>query len=371
MVKKILILANSASGLYDFRNELVLRLLEEYEVHISLPDEDKVPELAKEGCIVHHTPLDRRGINPVRDFKLFTDYLRIIRKVKPSAVLTYTIKPNIYGGICCRFSGTPYIASITGLGSAFENGGLLQKAVVLLYRFALKDAACVFFQNGRNREIFNNNKIRGRLERLVPGSGVNLDRHEAKEYPCRERRMILLYVGRIMKEKGMDELLYTAEIIHKEYQGVIFKLVGNYEDDCKDIVEQYESAGVIEHTGYQKDIIPFYKEASAVIMPSYHEGMSNVILEASANARPVLASLIPGCEEAFDDGITGIGFPPKDKDALLSAVQRFIGLAYEERAEMGRNARLKMEREFDRRHVSGAYLEEINKVIYEAERSKR
>lgn len=361
-MKKILILANSASGLYDFRNELILRLLEEYEVHISLPDEEKAPELAKEGCIVYHTPLDRRGINPVRDLKLFMDYWNLIGSVKPAAVLTYTIKPNIYGGLCARLRGTPYITSITGLGSAFENGGILQKIVVLLYRIALKNASCVFFQNSRNREIFNKNKIRGKCVRLVSGSGVNLDRHGFKEYPCKEERMILLYVGRIMKEKGTDELLYTAKALHNKYPDVVFKLVGNYEDDYKESVEQYERDGIIEHISYQKDIIPFYKEASAVIMPSYHEGMSNVILEASANARPVLASLIPGCREAFDDGITGIGFQPKDKDALLSAVQKFIGLPYEERVEMGKKARLKMEREFDRKHVSDAYMEEINKM---------
>lgn len=154
-MKRILILANSASGLYDFRNELLLRLLKEgYEVHISLPDEDKVPELASEGCKVYHTPLDRRGMNPVRDMKLMRAYDRLLAQIKPDVVLTYTIKPNIYGNLCCRRRHIPYLVNITGLGSVFENGGMVQKLVVFLYKMALKSASCIFFQNETNRAIF-------------------------------------------------------------------------------------------------------------------------------------------------------------------------------------------------------------------------
>ena len=207
---KVLILANSASGLYDFRNELVLALLQKNEVYVSLPDEEKAPALAREGCKVFHTPIDRRGVNPVRDIRLFADYFRLMRRVKPDVVLTYTIKPNIYGNLCCRLLRIPYLANITGLGSAFENGGLVQKIVVFLYRMALKKAQCIFFQNKTNQDIFAQYGIRGHRTRLVPGSGVNLDRHTYKEYPAKART-VFLYVGRLMKEKGIDELLY-AEI---------------------------------------------------------------------------------------------------------------------------------------------------------------
>lgn len=360
---KILILANSASGLYDFRNELIKELLKEHEVYISLPDEEKAPELAREGSQVFHTPIDRRGINPVRDIRLFCDYFKMIRKIKPDITLTYTVKPNIYGNLCCRLQKIPYFANITGLGSAFEKDGLVRKIVVFLYKIALKDARCVFFQNGTNKEIFEKFRIRGKKARLLPGSGVNLDRHCFKEYPSKEGEMIFLYVGRIMKEKGIDELLYAASKIHEEHPEVRFRLVGNYEDDYKDVIEQYEKEKIIEHTGYQKEIAPYYQEASAVIMPSYHEGMSNVILEASASGRPVLASQIPGCQEGFEDGATGFGFAPRDREALLTALRKFISLPYEKRAQMGKNARVKMEKEFDRRKVVQIYMEEIHGIM--------
>ncbi|HBV83156.1 MAG: glycosyltransferase family 4 protein [Lachnospiraceae bacterium] len=358
-MNKILILANSASGLYDFRNELILELLKVYEVHISLPDKEQVPQLAEEGCRMHHTAIDRRGVNPVRDLKLLYSYWKLIYRIKPKIVLTYTIKPNIYGNICCRLQGVPYIVNITGLGSAFENGGVIQKIVTILYRVALKNAACIFFQNQENQRIFVQFRICGKKSRLVSGSGVNLDRHCVQEYPLEEEHMIFLYVGRIMKEKGIDELLYTAEAVHKEYPKVLFQLVGNYEENYKEKIMRAQANGVLELIGYQKDITPFYQRASAVLMPSYHEGMSNVILEAAASGRPVLATNIPGCREGFEDGITGFGFPPKDQEALLSAVVRFIKLPYEERVQMGRHAREKMEREFDRKKVVQAYLQEI------------
>lgn len=361
-VKKVLILANSASGLYDFRNELLLKLLESYEVHVSLPDEEKVPQLAREGCLVHHTPIDRRGVNPAKDIGLLLAYWRLISRIRPDVVLTYTIKPNIYGNLCCRFKRIPYIANITGLGSVFENGGMVQKIVVFLYRMALKNASCIFFQNKKNQEIFARYGISGKKARLVPGSGVNLDRHAFEEYSSKEEKMIFLYVGRVMKEKGIEELLYAAKALCQEYPQVVFQLAGNYEEDYQERIRQYEKEGILELLGYQKEMHPYYKEAAAVLMPSYHEGMSNVILEASATGRPVLASDIPGCQEGFEDGITGFGFLPRNQEALLEALRRFMKLSVEERAQMGRNARAKMEREFDRSQVVKAYMEEITSV---------
>lgn len=363
MKKRVLILANNASGLYDFRNELLLRLLKDYEVHVSLPDEEEVPEIAEEGCVVHHTFLERRGMNPVKDGKLMIQYLKLLHQIKPDVVLTYTIKPNIYGGLSCRFLKVPYIVNITGLGSAFEKEGMLRTLVVFLYKTALKKANCVFFQNAKNKDIFAQFGIKGKKERLVPGSGVNLDRHIYEKYPAEGEPVRLLFVGRIMKEKGIDELLYAADKIKREFPEVIFHLVGSYEDDYKERIEEKERAGIVEFTGYQKIIHPFYKKASAAVMPSYHEGMSNVVLEAAATGRPVLASNIPGCREGFEDGITGIGFAPRDSQAFYEAVKRFLELSYEEKKEMGKNARKKIEREFDRKIVVESYIEEIEKII--------
>ena len=360
MKKKILILANNASGLYDFRNELLLELLKMYEVHVSLPDEWDIPQLKEEGCILHHTSLDRRGINPKKDLGLIFDYYTLIRKIRPQIVLTYTIKPNIYGGICCRLLKIPYLANITGLGSAFENEGIIKKVVIFLYRQALKKADCIFFQNNRNRQLFEEFNIKGKKSASLPGSGVNLIRHKKEKYPSQKEKIRLTFVGRMMREKGMDELLYTIEKICTHNSNVIFEIVGNYEEDYRSQVERLIKKGYLYLAGYQKEIHPYYTKCHAVIMPSYHEGMNNVILEASATGRPVLASNIPGCREGFTEGVTGYGFEPENKEALYKAVRKFLSMSYEDKRIMGEKAREKMEQEFDRNKVVEIYLKEIS-----------
>ncbi len=355
-MKKILILANSSGGLYDFRNELVLTLLKDYQVAASLPDEVRTKELSEEGCRIIHTPINRRGVNPLEDLKLVLGYHRLLKKEKPDLVLTYTIKPNIYGGFCCRMKGIPYIATVTGLGSTFQKQGLLLRMITAMYRAGLKKAACIFFQNEENRRIFEDYRITGRKSRLVKGSGVNVKRHAFEPYP-EGKETHFLYVGRIMKEKGIDELLASAGELRGP--GVFFELLGYCDEDYQERLAQAEQQGNIRQLGFDPNVHEYLKRCSALVLPTYHEGMSNVLMEASATGRPVIATYISGCREIFEDGVTGFGCRPKSSQDLVCALRKFLALSVPERAEMGRRAREKMEREFDREKVVQAYLEEI------------
>ncbi|MBD5456686.1 MAG: glycosyltransferase family 4 protein [Lachnospiraceae bacterium] len=357
--RKVLILANSSGGLYDFRNELVLELLKEYQVVVSLPDEVRTKELAQEGCKVVHTPINRRGVNPLEDMKLIKSYRKLLKQERPDLVLTYTIKPNIYGGFCCGCMKIPYISTVTGLGSTFQKQGILLKVIVMMYRMGLKKAACVFFQNGENQRIFEQYHIKGRDSRLVRGSGVNLDRHTFETYPQGEETRFL-FVGRMMREKGIEELLKAAEKLHGPK--VSFELLGYCDEDYEDRLDTAEKEGIIRHLGFDPNVHEYMKNASALILPTYHEGMSNVLMEASATGRPVIASAISGCREIFEEGITGFGCKPKDADSLTEAIRKFLNLSIEERTRMGLMARKKMEREFDRRSVIDVYIKEINQL---------
>ncbi len=359
-MKTVLILANSSKGVYGFRNELMLELLKNYKVVVSVPDETCTQELAEEGCEIIHTAIDRRGMSPKEDAGLFLAYCRLIKKVKPDLVLTYTIKPNIYGGCACRMYKIPYLATITGLGSAFEKKGILKKMIICMYRAGIKKASCVFFQNSQNQKIFREYKITGCKDKLVAGSGVNLDNHCLEEYPT-GKKVRLLFVGRIMREKGIEEFLEAAEKLHDE--NTSFELVGYCDEDYQELLDQYESKGIIVQHGFHTDIHPFFKEASALVLPTYHEGMSNVLMEASATGRPVIASDISGCREVFEEGITGFGCEPKSAESLMHAIKEFLALNTEKRAFMGLQARKKMESEFDRRSVIDVYIKEINKFI--------
>lgn len=359
-MKKVLILANSSGGLYDFRNELVQRLLTKYEVTVSLPDDVRTKELAEEGCKVVHTPINRRGVNPGEDIKLLLAYRKLIKEEKPDLTLTYTIKPNIYGGFCCRMKKIPYVETVTGLGSTFQKQGIFLKMIVTMYRMGLKKAECVFFQNQENRNIFQQYGINGKKARLVSGSGVNLKRHTFEPYP-EEKETRFLYIGRIMREKGIEELLEAAKQLHDEK--IVFELLGYPDEDYQDRLDFCEKEGYIKQLGFDPDVHAYIKEASALVLPTYHEGMSNVLMEASATGRPVIATNISGCREIYEEGVTGFGCKPKDSSDLIRALKEFLKLSKEERANMGQKAREKMEREFDREKVADAYMEEIDLIL--------
>lgn len=358
---KILVLTNSSGGLYDFRNELLVELLKEHTVIVSMPDEVKKKELEQEGCQIVATPINRRGVNPREDFKLLLSYRRLLQELKPDLVLTYTIKPNVYGGIACRMLNVPYLSTVTGLGGGFDKRGLFLKLIVFLYRMGLKGASCVFFQNRENQSIFEQYQIQGKKSRLVNGSGVNLDRHTFEDYP-KEGKTTLLFVGRVMKERGILEFLEAAVRLHQEE--VEFAILGYCDEDYQAMLDEYEEKGVISQWGFHTEVHPYLTRASAVVVASFHEGMSNALIEAASTGRPVIASRISGCKEAFEEGITGFGFTPGNADSLIEAIEKFLELSKEQQALMGREARAKMEREFDRCIVTGSYVSEVREAIY-------
>lgn len=364
--KAVLVLGNSDSGLYDFRKEVLTALMDAgFCVHVSVPDTGYVGKIKALGCVCHDTAFERRGMNPAKDMKLFFFYLRLIGEVKPSAVLTYTVKPNIYGGMACRISGTPYLVNITGLGTALEHGGALQKMLVLMYRMSLKRARCIFFQNSRNREFMLEKGCIGKkaVTKVISGSGVNLKEHLPAPYPAGEQ-VRFVSVMRIMKDKGIEELLAAAETIHCEHPETVFEILGAYEEESRSLyeprIEDLQSRGIVRYYGYRDDVPAFYAGCQAVIHPSYHEGMSNVLQEASATARPVIASNINGCREVFEDRVSGISFAPRSAQALTDAVRAFLNLTWEEREAMGKRARAFVEEHFDRDKVVQAYLDEIS-----------
>ena len=354
--KKFLIITNHSYMLWQFRRELIEALLKKGEVVISTPFVGHEQDFMDLGCRCIETQMERRGINPLREAGLFRYYHRLLKTEKPDLVITYSIKPNIYAGLICRRMKIPYCANVQGLGTAFESRKMAPIAT-LLYRSALKKARTVFFENTENRRIFVEKRIISKqMATLLTGAGVNLDQYKLMGYPTEEKGIHLLYLGRIMREKGMDELFVAIRRIKAEYgDKVCFDLVGFFEDDYKQIIEDMQKDGLVVFHGFQKDPKPFYEAAHGIVMPSWHEGMSNVLLEAAATGRAVITSNIPGCREAVTDGVTGLLAEVKNAESLYGAIKTFLSLTAEERAEMGKRGREKMENEFDRaRVVNGA-----------------
>lgn len=316
-MKEILILANHSGGLYDFRKDLITKLKKNTSVTVAVPHNDRWEELHKLADRVIELPVDRRGMNPIHDSKLFQQYRAMLKEVKPNLVLTYTIKPNIYGGMACRMAHIPYAVNITGLGSAIENGGWLKRFVLALYKPALKGAKVIFFENAGNRDtLVATGVVPNGRDVVLNGAGVNLEDYPYQPYP-QEGPVRFLFVGRVMHEKGVDELFAAAKRMKQEYgDGVEFHIVGSFEEAYKPIMDELEKAGVVKHHGYQSDMKPFYAMASCIVLPSYHEGMSNVLLEAAASGRPLITSDIPGCREAVENGVSGYLCLAKDANVL-------------------------------------------------------
>lgn len=356
-----MILANNGAGLYKFRRELLEALLPEHEVCVCLPEDAYVDRLREMGCAYIACSFDRRGTNPVSGIKLLLFYKRILKKERPDVVFTYTIKPNVYGGMACAAFGIPYVVNITGLGTAVENGGVMQRVTLALYRTGLKKAKKIFFQNESNLEFIRERiPIEGRFE-LLPGSGVNLDEHCYEEYPEDDGAIRFLFVGRIMRDKGIEEYLDCAEALCGKYDGLCFDMIGDYDEDIyKDRIDRLTKEGIVTYYGFQKDVHSFLKSHHATIHPSYHEGLSNVLLETAACGRPILAGDIPGCRETFADGISGLAFEVRNAASLTDAVERFIRLPYEAKARMGLEGRKLVERKFDRRIVVDKYMKEAS-----------
>ncbi|MBQ7921020.1 MAG: glycosyltransferase family 4 protein [Clostridia bacterium] len=355
---KILIVTNHSFMLWQFRRELIGELLKEHEVVISVPFGDHIEDFKKLGCRMIDTELDRRGINPVKDLTLYRTYHRLLKTEKPDLVITYSIKPNIYAGFACRQLGIPYCVNVQGLGTAFQKP-VLSDVVTVMYKTALKKAKAVFFENEGNAEEFRKRKITpASQQHVLPGAGVNLARFTYREYPQNDT-VHFLYLGRIMKEKGVDELFWAARNLREEGEDFVLDLVGFFEDAYKEEVDALVKDGIAVFHGFQPDPVPFYAAADCVILPSYHEGMSNVLLEAAAVGRPVITSDIPGCREAVIDGMSGLLCQVQKREAVYDAMKKILTLTPDERRQMGLTGRRLMEDKFEKSKV----VEQTKKAV--------
>lgn len=357
---KILVLSNHGMGLYKFRKELLEKLCEKNEVILALPDSEYTDELTRLGCTFIPFEFNRRGTNPLADLKQIYDYKKLIKQIGPDIVLTYTIKPNIYGGIACRISRKPYIVNVTGLGTSIENGSLLGLISMTLYRIGLKGAKCVFFQNQSNHDLFFDKKIFNGHAKVIPGSGVNLEYHSLKEYPEKTKKIKFLFIGRIMRDKGINELLGAIRQVHKEYPDVTLDIIGWCDENYADELNAQDIKDYVYYHGQQEDVRGFIQNAHCTVLPSYHEGTANVLLESAATGRPVIATRVPGCIETFEEDVTGIGCEVKNTDSLVNAMKKFIELPWHAKRQMGLCGYDKMNRQYNREIVINAYLDEID-----------
>lgn len=366
--KRILFLAQHFITLYSFRRELIERLcVEGHEVYLSLPVSDDNKYFEDLGCKIVPTEIDRRGVNPVKDLKLISFYRKMIPEVDPDIIFSYTIKPNVYGCLATngrkRKNGKKYklVCNVTGTGGTFLEDNMVAKICRILYRHSVKKCYKVFFQNTSDRDMFlKNGMVKDNYE-MLPGSGVNLEQFRLSPLP-ESVEVNFIFMGRVMKLKGMDEFLEAAKRTKEKYSNTNFYIAGFIEDgEYKEKVASYGDAVI--PLGFQKDIVSWIKKCHCTILPSHGgEGVPNVLLESAAMGRICVGSRIPGTEDVIDDGKTGYLFEAGNVDSLVDAIDKVMKLSAEDRMVMGKAGRAKVEKEFNRLIVVQKYMDEVEKA---------
>lgn len=366
MKGKVLFLVNHEIVIYNFRKEIVERLLSEgYEVVISSPHGEKIDKLVSMGCKHEEVNFDRHGLDILGNLKLIRYYNNLYDKVQPDIVLGFTIKPNIFGALAAKRKKIPFVANITGLGTAVENPGILQKVTIGLYKIAFTDIQTIFFQNKENRQFFIDNNIAVDSHKMLPGSGVNLEYFHPLEYPSDET-IEFVFISRIMKEKGIDQYLEAADYITKKYPNTKFHICGFCEEEYEDILNDYQSRGVIIYHGMVNDVREILKQTHCIVHPTYYpEGLSNVLLESAASERPIITTDRSGTREVVNDEINGYLINIQDTGDLINKIKKFYNLDYSEKIKMGKAGREKVVLEFNRDIVVESYLSEVKNANQE------
>ncbi len=365
--KLVLFMANSSWNLTNFRGPIIAALNERgYKVAAAVPDDDGAERLRGAGVEVHPIDLDARGFSPLRDTRLLRDYYRLLRTIRPALIFGFTIKPNIYASIAAARLRIPVINTISGLGTGFLTGSLLEGLVTRLYRWGLGSSKRVFFHNEEDRDLFvEHGIVTARQATLVAGSGVDLGHFYAVERNGRQEPLTFLFIGRLLTDKGALEFAQAASIVRKSRKAR-FRMLGALDNHPKaaprDVMQAHAAEAAIELLGPVEDVRPFIAEADCVVLPSYREGLPKVVLEAAAMATPVIATDVPGCRQAVDDGVTGLLCEARSVNSLAAAIGQFADMPPDQRTAMGAAARAKAEREFSESGVVTAYLDELRKV---------
>ncbi|TCI48274.1 MULTISPECIES: glycosyltransferase family 4 protein [unclassified Exiguobacterium] len=363
-MKKVVILSNHDAYTYNFRKEIIQKFLDEgYETYIVLPYGPKVEALKELGCKFINVNFERRGKNLFKELTLLKEYYKILKGIQPTAVFSYTIKPNMYGGIVCNLLDIPFIPNVTGLGSVFEKDTLLQKSVLKVYKYIFSKATCVFFQNKNDQLILRSKGVKFLKSKVIPGSGVNTSYFDLIPYPMEEDKTVFLYISRIMKEKGIDQFLEMANYIKIKYPTTSFHVLGFCEEAYESKLREHEDKGIITYHGMQNDVRKFHEISHCLVHPSFYpEGMSNVLLEAASSARPLITTNRNGCKETLDNHESGFLIKEKDTLDLISKVETFLNLNREKQKEMGLNGRKKMVDEFDREIIVEHYIKVLEEI---------
>jgi glycosyltransferase involved in cell wall biosynthesis len=361
--RTIVLSANSDWNIANFRQGLVGALRSAGYEPVVIAPQDPAADARMGDLAVERIPIaiDRAGLNPLADLRLLARYRSLLMRLRPAAYLGYTIKPNIYGSFAASTLGIPALPNVSGLGTAFIKGGALQSIVTRLYRIGFRRAPVVFFQNDEDRALFvGRGIVRPGQARVLPGSGVDLEYFAPM--PLSEGPPTFLFIGRLLRDKGVVEFVEAARSLRREYPDARFQLLGPLDEGNRTAIrrpelEYWVAEGIVEHLGTTDDVRPFIAASTAVVLPSYREGLPRSLLEAAAMARPLIATDVPGCRDVVEDGVNGFLCAVRDSGALAEAMRRLLQLRRAQQLAMGEAGRRRVQERFSEAFVVRAYLD--------------
>jgi len=340
-----------------------------YRVVAIAPHDDYTEQLEALGFEFHNIQINNKGTNPFEDMKLIWTLYKLYKRVNPDVLLHYTIKPNIYGTVAARLAGIPVISNISGLGTVFLNRGVSSSIAKLLYKFALQFPLKVYFQNTEDRTLFVESKLveYDRTD-LLPGSGIDTLKYSPSDLHKNSSVSSFLFIARLLKDKGLSEYADAARIVKTKYPKVVFNVLGAFYPGnptaiTPEEISAWEREGIITFLGTSKDVPSHLSQTDCVVLPSYREGLSRVLLEAASMAVPIVTTNVPGCRDVVDDGVNGFLCKVKDAADLAVQMEKLILLEQVQREEMGAKGREKVVKEFDEKIVIKKYQEAICEAI--------
>ena len=368
----ITIVANSTWNIRNFRLNVISELLRlNYNIVVIAPIDDYISYLDDFPQVKHYNlpRLSRKGKNPLEDFMLFGQLLKMYRKIKPDLILHYTVKPNIYGSFASRLCGIPTISFVTGLGYAFIHNGVVSKIVRRLYRLAFRFNKKVFFENIDDRLLFIKEKIIKSSQGIsTKGCGVDIDYFQPLS-PMRERDTIVFsFIGRLLYDKGISEFVQAAEILNRKYSHLEFQIIGETDKDNpasihKSDLLRWVEAKTVHYRGFHSDVRDIIDRSDCVVLPSYREAIARTLTEAMSMARPIITTDTAGCREAVDEGKNGYLVKLRSAESLAQAMEKFALLPIESKRKMGLFGRAKAVAEFDDRVIAKKIVSAIQDIL--------
>ena len=367
---KLIFSGNTAWSMYNFRKDILSECIKNgHKVFVIAPSDPYYEKLIKElGCTFIPINIKRKGTNPIQDLKLYFQYRKHIKKIKPNGCFFYTIKPNIYGGLAASHLNIPYIPVTTVLGYVFNTKSIINNIVQILYKLSFKRAKQVWFLNNDDASLFVDKAIIARNKvKILKGEGIDINKFQVVSADINpNNELVFLLFARMLWDKGVGIFVEAAKKIKQSNPTIRFQLLGTVDNDnpmgiSMTQLMEWNNNGYIEYLGNTNDVRPYIYKSSCVVLPSYYrEGIPFCLMEGAAAGKPLITTDNIGCKEVVEDGYNGFLCSTNDVSSLVEALNKMINLSPESRIKMGQNGRKKIENEFNIELIKNEYTQTIN-----------